>query len=162
MGNGLRKLLFLLLIVILGIVQLTILDYFKIFTVKPDFLLINMVLASLAFEFRWAFVLSVFAGVFKDAFAVAGFGLNTLLFGLWSFLIVRLSKEITLDNNVTRAVLIFIVTAVHNTITGLIFIYLGNLIPLGIFLRIVAIESIYTAAVFWLVFKFSPLKTVLI
>lgn len=150
-----KKLYFVLIIIILGILQVTILDYFRIFTVRPDLLLISMVLLSLAFEFRWAFALSVFAGFFKDAFGVSYFGINTLLFGLWSFLILRLSKEITIDNNITRVVLVFIVTLIHNILTRIIFIYLGNAIPLGIFLRIVAIGSIYTAGVSPLVFKIN-------
>ncbi len=141
-----KKLLFLLLIIILGTIQLNI-------PIKPDLLLISMVLASLFFEFRWAFILSIFAGIFKDVFSAAGLGINTFLFGLWSFLIARLSKEITLDNNVTVAVLIFIVSTLHNIITGLVLIYLGSSIPIGIFLRITSIESICTVAVLPLVFR---------
>ncbi|MCX5703483.1 MAG: rod shape-determining protein MreD, partial [Candidatus Omnitrophica bacterium] len=140
-----KKLCFILIIIISGILQVTILDYFKIFTVKPDLLLISMVLASLAFEFRWAFALSIFAGFFKDAFSVTSFGINTLLFGLWSFLTLRLSKEITIDNDIIRVILVFIVTLIHNTFVGLVFIYSGNHIPSGIFLRIVSLSAIYTA-----------------
>lgn len=153
--RGLAKKLYpLLIIVILGILQVTILDYFKIFTVKPDLLLISMALNNLNLGFRPAFALSLFAGLFKDVFGVSPFGINTILFGLWSFLIARLSREITIDNNITRVALIFIVTVMHNVLTRIILIYLGRSIPLGIFLRIVCVESIYTAAVSWLVFRY--------
>lgn len=139
--------IFFLIIIALGMLQVTILNYFKIFGVGPDLLLISVVIASLFFEFKWAFVLSVFAGLFKDIFGANIFGINTLLFPLWSFLIVRLNKEITIDYNFIRIVLVFIVSLLHNTITGLILIYSGNLIPLGLFLRIVSLQSIYTALV---------------
>lgn len=149
-----RKWIFFFIIVLLGIVQLTVLDYFKIFNIKPDLLLICVVIASLIFELKPAMVLSVFAGIFKDAFGVVStLPINTLLFALWSFLIVRLSKNISLDNNLMRLFLVFIVTILHNTITGLIFIYSGKLVPLGIFLRIVSIEAIYTALILPLVFR---------
>jgi len=139
--------IFFLIIIVLGMLQVTILNYFKIFGVGPDLLLISVVIASLFFEFKWAFVLSVFAGLFKDIFGANIFGINTLLFPLWSFLIVRLNKEITIDYNFIRIALVFIVSLLHNTITGLILIYSGNLIPLGLFLRIVSLQSIYTALV---------------
>jgi len=150
-----RKIFPPLVVIILGLLQVIILDYFKIFGVKPDLLLISAVIASLVFEFKWAFILSLFAGLFKDVFGATTFGINTLLFALWSFLIVRLNKEITIDYNFIRMVLIFIVCLLHNTITGLIFIYLGNFIPLGIFLRIVSVGSIYTALISLLVLKLS-------
>ena len=145
--DALNRLLFLLAAIILAIFQATILDYLKIFGVKPDLLLIVAVLASLAFEFRWAFALSVFAGFLKDAFGVSHFGINMFLFGLWSFLILRLSREVTLDNNIVRAGLIFIIALLHNLVIALYFIYSGNQIPVGILLRIVFLTPLYTVAV---------------
>ncbi len=148
-----RYWIFFLAVIVLGILQMTILDYFKVFGVKPDLLLISVVIAALVFEFKRAFILSVFAGILKDAFGANAFGINTLLFPLWSFLIIRLNKEITIDYNFIRIALVFIISLLHNTITGLILIYSGNLIPLGLFLRIVSLQSIYTALVLPLMFK---------
>ncbi len=150
--------IYLLTIIILGILQLTFLDYFKVFGIKPDLLLISVVIASLVFEFKWAFILSLFAGLFKDVFSATTFGINTLLFPLWSFLIARLNKEITIDYNFIRMALIFIISLLHNTITGLTFIYLGNPISLGIFLRIVSVQSIYTVLLLPLVFNINKLS----
>lgn len=147
--------IFFLIVIVLGLLQVTILNYLKIFGVKPDLLLISAVFASLVFDFKWAFVLSVFAGMFKDVFTANTFGINTLLFPLWSFLIVRLNKEITIDYNFIRMALIFIISVVHNTITGLALVYSGSFIPAGIFLGIVFPQSIYTALVLPLVFKIS-------
>jgi rod shape-determining protein MreD len=147
--------IFFLIIVVLGILQVTILNYFKILGVKPDLLLISAVFASLVFEFKWAFVLSVFAGMFKDIFGASAFGINTLLFSLWSFLIVRLNKEITIDYNFIRMALIFIISVVHNTISGLVLVYSGSFIPAGLFLGIVFLQSIYTALVLPLMFKIN-------
>lgn len=148
-----RNWVFFIIIVLLGILQMTLLDYFKVFAVKPDLLLISVCFVSLVFEFKWAFILSVFAGLCKDIFATPAFGLNTLMFALWSFLIARLNKGVTIDYNFIRMALVFIICLLHNTIIGLVLIYLGNLIPLGIFLRIVIFQSIYTALVLPLIFK---------
>jgi len=150
---------FLILVILLALFQVTLLDYFKIFKVKPDLLLIGVVIASLIFDLRWSFILSILLGIFKDTFLVTTFGINTLLFPLCSFLIVKLSKEITIDDNLMRLALVFIVSIVHNTLTGLILIYLGNFIPLGIFLRTVFLSAVYTTAIFPLVIlAIRPLK----
>lgn len=133
--------------------QLTLLDYIKIFNVKPDLFLVCAVIASLIFKPRLALFFSLFAGMLKDAFSVNAFAIHTLLYPFWSFLIIRLSRKITIETNIIRMVLIFIISFLHSVATGLIFIYLNTFIPAGIFLRIVIIESFYTTAVFPLVFR---------
>lgn len=135
---------FFVLVLILGILQLTFLDWFKIFNLNPDLLLISAVIISLSVGWRTALALSVFAGLFKDSFGANIFGINTILFSLWSFSIARLNKKISIDNNFMRITLVFMVALLHNTINGIILLYLGRVIPLGIFLRIVLFASIYT------------------
>jgi len=152
-----KSFIFFPVIIILGILQLTVLDYFKVFNLKPDLFLIAAVMAGLIFNLRWALALSIFAGLFKDIFGVTSFGLNSLLFPLWGLLIVRLAREVSLDNIFMRMGLVFIICVIHNTISGIIFIYSGNFVPLGIFLRIVCFGSLYTALISPLLFKaFSP------
>lgn len=148
-----KKSFFLAGIIILGVLQVTLLDYFKIFTIKPDLLLLSMVVANLSLEFKWAFTFSVFSGILKDAFGGLGLGLNSLLFGAWSLIILRISKELTLDSNMARVVLTFIVAFLHNLITGLIFISLGRIVPFGIFFRAVSLGAIYTTGILFLLFK---------
>ncbi len=148
-----KKLYFLFAILTLGVFQVSLLDCFKIFNVKPDLLLVSMIIAALVFKLPWAIFLSAFAGIFKDAFSTGAFGINALLFSLWCFLIARLTKKLSLEDDLTRIALIFLVTLIHHIIAGLSSLYLGKSIALGIFMRIVAIESIYTAAVSPLMLK---------
>ncbi len=149
-----KKFLFFLIIIISGLLQVTILNYFKIFNIKPDLFLICAVIASLTFELKWALTFSLFAGLLKDVFAIYSFGINSALFILWSFLIIRLNREISLENNVLRAGLVFIVAFLQSVISGLIYIYSGSFVPLGIVLRIIILQSIYTALVLPIAFKF--------
>jgi hypothetical protein len=81
--------------------------------------------------------------------------LNTILFFLWSILIIKLSRKISFDNNYVRLVFIFIIAILNNIVSRLIFIFLGNLVSLGLFLRITFIESLYTALIFPLALKFA-------
>ncbi|MDI6606116.1 MAG: rod shape-determining protein MreD, partial [Candidatus Omnitrophota bacterium] len=104
---------FFFLILILGILELTLFNYFKIFNIKPDLFLVCAVLASLFLEPRPAIALSLFAGLFKDSFSSNLFGINAVLFTLWSFLILKLNRKITLDNNFLRLGLVFIVALLH-------------------------------------------------
>lgn len=150
-----RNWLFLPIIVVLGILQVTILDYFGIFGVKPDLLLISVVILSLfSLRLKWILFLSIFVGILKDLLGVNAFGINTLLLPLWSFLIIKLSKKITIDNNFIFATVVFIITVFNDIITTLIFLFLGNLVQWGIFLRITFLGSLYTAFVSPLIFKF--------
>jgi len=137
---------FLLAIIILALFQVTILNPFSIFNVKPDLFIVGVVIIGLSFKLRTALTLNIFAGVLKDSLST-GYPVNTLMFAIWTLLIARLIKEITIDYDFMRIVLVCIVTLFHNIIIGLTLIYSGNFVPAGIFLRIVIIEAIYTTLV---------------
>lgn len=150
-----KKWIFLLIIVILGALQVTILDYLRIFHVRPDLLLITLVVASLNFDLRRAIIFGLFAGIIKDVFGAGTFGLNTLLFPLWSFLLFKLSRQISVDDDLIRMGLVAVLVIVHNTVFGIILISQGELISFGIYLRIVIVETILTTLVSPLVFRIS-------
>jgi len=155
-----KKLTFIFVIVICGLLQATVLNYFKIFNVKPDLLLIGVVIASIFFEPAWAISLSLFAGVLKDIFSVNAFGVHLVLFFLWSYLIIRLSKKIILDSQYIQLALIFIIAVLNNIAMRSIFLFLGNFISWGIFLRIIFIEPIYTTLISYPAFKFAQVLLV--
>jgi rod shape-determining protein MreD len=158
------KLWSLLLIVVFCILEVTILNYFRIFGVKPDLFLIFMLLTSIVFTFelKWALFFSIFAGILKDSLVINTFGINTLLFPLWSFLIIRLSRNILIESNFIYALLIAIVAILHDMAARMILLSLGNFIPLAVFLRIMFLESFYTALILPLVFRLAqPVLTLL-
>lgn len=148
-----KKWLFSGVILVSAIVEVSFLNYFRIFNAKPDLLLITVVIASLSFDLRRALIFSIFAGILKDAFASNPFGINMVLFPLWSFLVVKLSREISIDNNYIRSALIFIISVSTAILARLIFAYLGKVVPLGVFLRIAFLNSLYTALVLPLMLK---------
>lgn len=150
-----KKWFFLLIIVILGALQVTILDYLKIFHVRPDLLLITLVVASLNFDLRTAIIFGAFAGIIKDVFGASAFGLNTLLFPLWSFLLYKLSREITVDDDLIRMGLVAALVIIHNIAFGIILISKGEFVSFGIYLRIVIVETVLTTLVSPLVFMIS-------
>lgn len=143
-----KRLYFFIIILACALLQVTLADYFKVFTVKPDLILIAMVLVNLLLSRGWAFVLSVFAGMLKDILCVNAFGTNTLIFALWSFLIIKLSRKISLENTCLRAALAFIVVFANG-------IAARPPVPTGIFLRITSLEALYAAILLPLAYRAS-------
>lgn len=133
--------------------ETTFLNYFKVFNVKPNLVLSLVVLASLYLDLRLSLALAIFSGILKDVFIIGSVGINTLLFPLWSFAVIKLSREISLDNNYLRLGLVFIIAVLHDIAASLILFSLEvkSVVALGVFLRITILESLYTAAVFPLV-----------
>jgi rod shape-determining protein MreD len=153
-----KKRFFLLALIMLAIFQVTLLDGFKVFYIKPDFLFISVVLAALFFDLKWAVIFGASAGALKDIFSLSAFGLNTVLFAAWTYLVAKLSRKISIENDLLRAVLIFVITFSNAVVTRSIFFFLGEInMPLGIFLRVGLLESLYAAIISPLLFLvFNP------
>lgn len=145
--------IFLLSIFIIAVFQATILDVFKIFNVKPDILLVAVVVSSIYLDLKWALVLAVFAGILKDSLNLHSFAINTLILTVFSFLTVKISKKISLDNNFICSLLLFIIVVSNGIIIRLSYFSGDQFIPLGIFLRTLFLESLYAIAILPLVYK---------
>lgn len=152
-----KNMFFILAILIAGIVQVTWFDFFKFFNTKPDFILVILILSFFSLNTKWAVFLAVFSGILKDSLTVNPFGINTVLFLCWFFLVKRIAKEIVVEDNFRRGVLIIGIVFLHNLITGLILVYSGRYIPPGIFLRNLILVLLYTSVILPLVFKFLPI-----
>ena len=148
-----KKIIFSSIIVVAALLQATLIENVRIFSVKPDLLLICLVLASLIFDFKWAFVFGISCGFLKDCFSASAFGLNTVLFALWCVLIIELSRKVTLDYVFTKVALLFIVSIIHNIALGLTLVYLGNFIPFGIFFRNCLMSAVCTTLFLPLIFQ---------
>ncbi|MBM3255512.1 MAG: rod shape-determining protein MreD [Candidatus Omnitrophica bacterium] len=149
-----NKILFLLSIVLLALLQATVLEYFKFFLVKPDLLLAIVVIASLSFRMHWAIFSALLAGFLKDAMGAYPFGINTIFFPLCSLMILRLSKDISIENNFVPLAIMFISVILSSIVMRLAFLFMGSsVVSIGIFIRVTFIESVYTVLVFTLLFK---------
>lgn len=148
-----KKIYFFLIIAGFCLLQATFMDYFRFFNLKPDLLLICAVIAALYFKPSWAIAFCFLAGLLKDTFSASPFGINTLLFCLSGLIILRLSKEISVEDNLTRMGLLLIVALFNNIITAIILYSCGLGLPLGIFLRITVFGSLYTAMLLPLILR---------
>jgi rod shape-determining protein MreD len=144
---------FLAVIFLFGVLQATFLNYFMIFGIKPDLLIISMILVSVFFNWKRAVFFSVYAGALKDIFGIESFGLYIAVFACWSYLIARVSRKISIDDPAVFPVIVGVVVLLNGMLLRFINISLGKPIPLGISLRIICIEAFYTALVCPLVFS---------
>lgn len=141
-----KNLAFFIFILACAFLQVTFLDFFRAFGVKPDLILMAMVIVNLTLDRKWAFGLSVFSGMLKDLLALHTFGVNTLSFALWSYLLIKLSRKVSLESMYLRMALLFVVLVSNDIITR-------AALPFGIFLRITFLEAVYTACLLPLAFK---------
>jgi len=148
-----RNWIFLLIILIFALFQTTVLDYVKIFGVKPDLFLISIVLAGIYFEWRWALFISLFSGILEDILGINTFGINSILFPLLCFLVIQLNKKLSIDNYFLCSIVTFICALLYAALTRLISLYLNNSIPHSVFLRIAFFEALYTSLIFSLIFR---------
>jgi len=146
-----RKIFFILFILVFGLLQATALNYFRLFWVKPDLLLICAVIAALFFSPLAAIGFAIFIGMYKDTLGFYHFGLNTLLFPAWVFLTIQLGRKISLDNDFIRAGFIFLLAALNGVAVKMI-----SDIPVsaGIFFKLLILEPLYTALVSFLILRF--------
>ena len=143
-----KNLILFFAIIIIGLFQVTFANYFTVFGIKPDFLIIIVVLSGVFFSWRWSIFFSVLAGMLKDVFGLETFGIHIALFVSWGYLVFRLSKKVTIDDNASLLILVFIVVVLNGLAMRFINISLGKPVPLGISLRIICVESLYTALVY--------------
>ena len=141
------------MIITLGLLQLTLINNFRVLGVKPDLILLSVIVASFFFELKWVLVFALFAGIFKDTFCTSLQGVNTLLFPVFGFIIVEFLRRVTMDDIYLKSCLAFVVIFLYNLILGLALIYSGQALSLGISLRVLVLESLYSSIVLLLIFK---------
>ena len=148
-----KKWQLLIIVMILATLQLIWPASFSLFHSKPDLLLIFVASLVFYFNFKTALAFAIIAGLLKDAFLPTSAAINTISFSVLSYLIFRLSRQISTEHNYIRLAVVLIAAVLNNIVIGIQSLNSGNFIPAGIFLRNLLIPSVYTVAVSPLVFK---------
>ena len=150
-----KNLLFLLTIIILATLGLLWPFFLNFFYCKPDLLLIFMVALVFYTDFKTALIFGILAGLAKDAFLPWPVAINTICFSAWSYLVYRLGRQISTEENFLRMAVVLVVALLNNFIIGIQSVAAGNIIPPGIFLRNLIIVSVYTSLLSPLIFKLT-------
>jgi rod shape-determining protein MreD len=134
-------------LIFIGLLQAVFPHYLRLFNIGPDLLFVSVVTAGLTMELKWAVMFGLLAGLLKDSIILGSFGINTLMFTLWGFLIAQISRKISIDDNFRRFWFCFIAALLYNIFCAAAFFYSGKVVPLGVALRIILIGSAYTALI---------------
>lgn len=144
-----RNLRFALLILGLAFIQVSVLEPLRVFGVKPDLLLISVVVSGIYFEFGWAIFFSLFAGILKDVFSVGDFGMSTLFFPVLAFLIIQLNKRLTIENAVSCGVVTFLASLVYDGLVRSLAVYMNDFVSYPVFFRVSILGALYTSIAFF-------------
>ena len=147
-----RNFIFLLILFVIVIIQTTLMYHLRFFGVKPDLLICFIVITSVYLEWKWALSFNLLAGLFKDLLGSSGLGINIFLMPLWGYLILRLSRKISIDDPVGLSAVVFLTVLLNDIASRFLYLSLGKYVSLGIFLRIAFIESAYTTALAFPIF----------
>jgi len=150
-----KKLFFLLTIIILATLGLNWPNFLNFFYCKPDLLLIFMVSLVFYTDFKTALLFGILAGLAKDVFLPWTLAMNTVCFGIWSYLIYLISRQISTEEDYVCWAIVLAVALLNNFIIGLQSVASGNIMPPGIFLRNLIMVSVYTTALAPLIFKLT-------
>jgi rod shape-determining protein MreD len=148
-----RKNNFILLMFLFALLQVTLLPHLRFFGTKPDLFMICVVVSSLYFDVESALLMSLLCGILKDIFSINVFGLNTFLMPVFSFLLMKVSRKLALDDTPVLCAAIFFTAFLYAIASKIALGYLGTVVPFWAFLRISLVESLYTAVIFPLVFR---------
>ncbi|HNX81667.1 MAG TPA: rod shape-determining protein MreD [Candidatus Omnitrophota bacterium] len=143
-----RKFLFFLIILAVACMQATVLNCVSLFGVKPDVLLLLVIVCGLYFSPGWALGYSIVAGCCKDLFTASGWGINIVLFAVLSILLEMLRKRIRFDNQNIRLSVVYL-SCLAYYLSSVVFIPRSSVIPTGVFLRSILVGPIYGAALFF-------------
>ncbi len=150
-----KNFLLFLAVVILATLSISWPHFLYFFSCKPDLLLAFTVALVFYADYKTAMIFGVLAGLGKDIFLPWALPVNTLCFGAWVYLINRLNRQISVEEDYVRLSIILGAAVLNNLILGLQSVHSGNIMPPGIFLRNLIIVSIYTTLVSPLVFKLT-------
>jgi rod shape-determining protein MreD len=147
------RVLSLSVLALLALVQASILNDIRIFNAKPDLLLGAVVIMAISSSWEWAFFYGYSAGLAKDLFCSAPFGVNTLTLSLLALLAHSLSKKFLIQTQWRLLVIVALGVTMQNIILALSLAMSGNPVPLGIFLFSTLACSLYSALSLPLVLK---------
>lgn len=150
-----KKYLGFIFILVAAVLEATLLWPLGIFNVRPNLIFIALILVTSKSNLRQAIILAVFAGALKDIFSANSFGIYTLLFPALVYSMKIIFKKISSDSALVYTSIFSLLVMLSILAQMFIFnpLLKYNAIPLGIFSRILFIETIYTTAVFFLGLK---------
>lgn len=136
------------------VIQISALNYIEIYSVKPDILLISVIILALYKGSRAGIEAGIIAGLLYDLGRSTTFGLSIILFAIYGYVIGFLGKNVYKESVFLRCLIVFIFSLATGLIHYLFSLMFQTLPPFVPYLkRIILPYSLYTTLfsplVFW-------------
>lgn len=148
-----KKIKFLLIILVSVLLQVTVLNIFSIFGVKPDIFIILCFICSVIFKQKTALGFSILIGFLKDTLTVSSFGIHTFLFPIICLSLRHIKKNVSLDNDFIAGFFLLIYILVCDVLVNFIIQSYGPHISIPVFFRVFLLEAIYSTVIFLSLYK---------
>jgi len=134
------------------LLQLTFLHGLSLWGVRPNLILIILIISCLKLDLKWAVALGIYSGFMQELFTINALPVDIFLYPAVSLLVVKLSRKITLENNLLRLILVLVVVLTVSAIR-LAMNTSGQIIPMGVMFRTILLEMALSLIVTPLVIK---------
>ena len=148
-----KNIIILSVILLCAIIQVTFIEPFRIFGVKPDLLLICVCITGLMCEWRLALFFGFYAGALKDLLGTDPFGFNILLYVCWSYFIAKVARKISLEDTYALMAVSCVVFFIDGIAKRIILSSYGKYVSFGISFRIIVLSCLYSTLLIPLVLK---------
>lgn len=133
-------------LIVLFVLNTTILDWIKIFSIKPNLIIVFVVCVAIFENYLTGGVLGLFAGLFCDVLSSKAIGPATIILLLCGFAIGHLCNTVLQKSLINSLWLTVLVSFIYNTVFYIIFYAKLNLYEIFIAVfRIIIPEAVYTA-----------------
>lgn len=139
------------------VLQVTAVDYIKIFGAKPDLMLLAVIFFGLLFGGSIGLEAGLVAGLAKDILSLDVFGANTFTMALTGFAVGGLSQKFFKESKIMQTAIVFVFVIVcmliHYTVNSLVS-NAGYIRAPEYFFGLILPTSLYTSVLSMLIFPF--------
>lgn len=133
-----------LILLIVATLQSTLLNYFRIFSVKPDIILISLIIMTAFFSLAWSVFFAFILGIFRDIFSILPFGFNVIILIIWIILAKQITRRLSIEHKFIRCIIPCLIILLNNIAWQSISFMLGRPVFIGPFLKIASLEFVFT------------------
>lgn len=143
-----------LALLIIFVLQSTLLSFIEIKGVKPDILLIVIVIFSVFGGSLEGSIYGLIGGILQDIFFGHAVGFNMLIYMLIGFIFGEISKNLFKEKFVTVMSMVVLATFIKHVIYILLMVIMDSLVPLSPLIFAILIEAFYNAIISYIIFYF--------
>ncbi|MCM8791594.1 MAG: rod shape-determining protein MreD [Candidatus Omnitrophica bacterium] len=147
-----RKTRLLIYFIVLSIIEICFLEVFEMFSLKIDLFVPALVNLGLNYSIGEVLGFGFLLGFLKDLLDFYPWGINSLLYFLFTYLVYRTAKAFVIESFYLKMSVVIFISLLINAFKGL-FIFYRVMPSLGIFLKITLISTFYTCVFSVIIFK---------